>query len=327
MKKITQFEKSHITKNWKKLSIKEIAKNLNRSVNSVQHIAAKLNVTHSSYWSEKDLVFLKINYGKISNKDLAEKFNRKVAYVVHKANELGLTNQQYKRWTMLDLKFLKENYSYKSNSELSKLMNRTPESIKRKALKLNLTKNFWWTESDLEFLKNNYKTLSNVELCNNLNRTLSEIRNQAYRLCLRRIKASTILEEDFEKILIDLKLDYKKQIKFWKYRTDFVVDKFVIETYGSYWHCDPKIYKSPKNKMQELKIKRDTERTKYLYKLGYSVIIIWESDFYESPEQIKKQLSAVLGSNIEDNNWPKSVELLRDNTEVIDSITKGESIP
>lgn len=43
---------------------------------------------------------------------------------------------------------------------------------------------------------------------------------------------------------------------------------------------------------------------------------IWEKDLKESSEQICEQLNVVLNRNVKDNNRAKSVELLRDNTEV-----------
>jgi G:T-mismatch repair DNA endonuclease (very short patch repair protein) len=284
MKRFTQTEKEYILKYWGSKPRKEIAKDLNRSISSIQKIASAGHVQHKVYWTKTEVKILKKNYGKIPTKTLAGQLNKKLAYVVHKANELGITVQQYQKWSEKELDFLKKEYANYSHEELSKILNRTPGSIKRRALKLKLKRH------------NLYLNGSN-------------------------------LEKDFENLLKELKVKYKTQIGFWKYVVDFVVDeKFIIETYGTYWHCDPLIYiEGPKNETQKLKVRRDVERIKYLQTLGYIVIVIWENDFYQSRELIKQALCAVFSSNTKNYNRSKTVELLRekDNTVLNSTITQG----
>jgi len=128
--------------------------------------------------------------------------------------------------------------------------------------------------------------------------------------------------------LIEKNINFIFQARIQNVVVDFKIGNLIVEVNGSYWHCDPKDYPNgPIYELQHANIEKDKLKKQLLIDLGYKIIYIWERDIEMYLDKIKSQLNVVLGSNIEDNNWPKSVELLRDNTEVIDSITKGESIP
>lgn len=99
------------------------------------------------------------------------------------------------------------------------------------------------------------------------------------------------LEKEF---LIELKTKgyiSNKQIS--KYTVDYVNEstKHIIEINGDYWHCNPKLYKadyynSSIGMSAAEKWKYDIERKIYLENLGYTVTIIWESD-YKKKKKIK----------------------------------------
>lgn len=69
----------------------------------------------------------------------------------------------------------------------------------------------------------------------------------------------------------------------------------VVEYHGDYWHCNPKKYdkeyynKSIKMKAKE-KWRRDMARRSSLSKLGYNVIIVWESGWRDEPEKYIKRI-------------------------------------
>ena len=66
--------------------------------------------------------------------------------------------------------------------------------------------------------------------------------------------------------------------------------KLIIEYYGDKYHCNPKEFKDPNQYQSYTKRtvgeqwKRDRRRVGAFYKAGYSVLIIWESDFREDPD-------------------------------------------
>jgi very-short-patch-repair endonuclease len=90
-----------------------------------------------------------------------------------------------------------------------------------------------------------------------------------------------------ERLLPYLK-GYENNIQISYYNVDFVdkTSRHIIEVYGDYWHCNPKIYDDnymhPYYKMTaHQKRKLDEDRVQYLESLGYSVTVVWESDLDE----------------------------------------------
>lgn len=78
------------------------------------------------------------------------------------------------------------------------------------------------------------------------------------------------------------------------YLPDIVVDKKIIEYYGTFWHCDPREYKEDYyNKsigMTALeKWKFDENRINHFISKGYKVLIIWEKDYQENKEKCLSQ--------------------------------------
>lgn len=77
--------------------------------------------------------------------------------------------------------------------------------------------------------------------------------------------------------------------------------KVVVEFYGDYAHANPKIYKDPDEYITLCKRtvleqwNRDRKRLGVFYKHGYTVIIVWESDYRKNPElqiqRIKDEIS------------------------------------
>ena len=76
--------------------------------------------------------------------------------------------------------------------------------------------------------------------------------------------------------------------------------KIIVEMYGDVYHCNPKKYKDP---TQFLKIigrtvqeqwKRDERRIACFYKHGYSVVIVWDSDFRSYPKRELTRIAVVV---------------------------------
>lgn len=90
-----------------------------------------------------------------------------------------------------------------------------------------------------------------------------------------------------EKLLPYLK-GYENNVQISYYNVDFINRStgHIIEVYGNYWHCNPKLYADtyihPYFKTTaEMKRKLDQDRVRYLESLGYLVTIVWESDMEE----------------------------------------------
>jgi len=79
--------------------------------------------------------------------------------------------------------------------------------------------------------------------------------------------------------------DYENNIQIGRYNVDFIHKQTnqIVEVYGDYWHCNPKIYDDdyyhPYYKITaKEKRKLDETRVNHLTSLGYNVKIVWESD-------------------------------------------------
>jgi very-short-patch-repair endonuclease len=101
----------------------------------------------------------------------------------------------------------------------------------------------------------------------------------------------TLLKEkrsSLEERLLPYLNGYENNVQISYYNVDFINRSVnhIIEVYGDYWHCNPKLY--PDNYMHpyfkmtaKQKRKLDEDRVQYLESLGYTVSIIWESDLNE----------------------------------------------
>tara|TARA_R100001530_G_scaffold124650_1_gene92907 strand:+ start:443 stop:1237 length:795 start_codon:yes stop_codon:yes gene_type:complete len=58
-----------------------------------------------------------------------------------------------------------------------------------------------------------------------------------------------------------------------------------IEVNGTYWHCDPRIYPSPINEMQQRCVDRYTRKIELLKSSGIRLVEIWEEDFKKGPSE------------------------------------------
>ncbi len=222
-------------------------------------------------------------------------------------------------WSESEIHILSELYESHKIKEIAKIMGRSTSSISTKIWELGKSNKLKkWTKADNAFLKANIQTKSLRELSKILKRSLKAIK---WRLSLLgiKMKKSSQLEIDFRLFLEQYGIEFEEQFKIWKYKADFYLEKYnlIIETHGDYWHCNPKRYTAgPLYKTQENNIERDARKAKYIKSKEYELLIIWEDDFYNNLEEVKKQLHVVLSRNGEDYDWAKSVKLPRDNTEV-----------
>ena len=74
---------------------------------------------------------------------------------------------------------------------------------------------------------------------------------------------------------------------------DFYLPKsnILIECDGSYFHCDPKKYSKPINKMQRHNIKIDEIKNKWALINSFLLLRFWEDDIYKKTDEILKFLS------------------------------------
>lgn len=111
-------------------------------------------------------------------------------------------------------------------------------------------------------------------------------------------KQSTLnkIETKIYNILNKLNLQFKTQATIDKYNVDFLVEnKYIIECYGDFWHCNPQKYpphyfNKGKRKTAEEIWQRDTCRKQKLEEMGYEFLHIWESEINSNSKSISKKI-------------------------------------
>ena len=101
-------------------------------------------------------------------------------------------------------------------------------------------------------------------------------------------------------LLKRLRVRFETQVEIDKYNVDFLVkDKYIIECYGDFWHCNPQKYKPDyfnrgKKKTAKEIWERDLERRQKFKQMGYMFIHLWECDINDNPKKIKSKLKKYL---------------------------------
>ena len=81
---------------------------------------------------------------------------------------------------------------------------------------------------------------------------------------------------------------------------DFLIkNKFIVECFGDYWHCNPSIYegnfynKSIKLTAKE-KWEKDKNKIQKLKDKGFEVLVLWESDIVSQTKNTHKKIISFL---------------------------------
>jgi very-short-patch-repair endonuclease len=120
-------------------------------------------------------------------------------------------------------------------------------------------------------------------------------------MCSRRRSSLNKIEQKVYDILKRLNVTVEAQMEIDKYNVDFLVnDKYIIECYGDFWHCNPNKYapnyfnRGKKKTAQDI-WDRDLSRKQLFEQLGYKFIHLWEMDINGHPKKVKAKLKRYLG--------------------------------
>jgi very-short-patch-repair endonuclease len=113
-------------------------------------------------------------------------------------------------------------------------------------------------------------------------------------------KQKNKIEHKVEQILQSLTVPYQPQASIDKYTVDFLVnEKYIVECYGDYWHCNPHQYTSSyfnkgKKKTAEEIWQRDMKRKEQFEKMGYKFMCLWESEINNNPKIIRSRIKKII---------------------------------
>ena len=81
--------------------------------------------------------------------------------------------------------------------------------------------------------------------------------------------------------LDELGIVYDREVSIDRYYADFVIDKLAIEVNGAQWHEKEDLRQGQKN--------RDQSKYRTIISLGYTILILPESDIKSKESQVKLQ--------------------------------------
>lgn len=115
-------------------------------------------------------------------------------------------------------------------------------------------------------------------------------------------KQSTLnkIETKVYNILKTLGVTFKTQASVDRYNVDFLIeDKYIIECFGDFWHCNPQKYgpdffnRGKKKTAQEI-WQRDNCRKETFEKMGYKFLNLWESDLNGNIKIVRNKIKKLL---------------------------------
>lgn len=183
IKNYTQDDLDYVIKNFQTMTVKEIAKNLNKNPNSISNATRKLGLVKQPHknWTDEEIQFLKDNYIEMTSEEISKKLNRTVHSINAERDVLGLIRNA--AWTDNEIEFLKSNFESMEHKEIGKILGRTTQAITAKCFELDLyKKELPWEEWELDFLKKNYMEMCKSEIAEILKRTPSAIGLKASRM-------------------------------------------------------------------------------------------------------------------------------------------------
>ena len=332
----TKEEIQFLKNNYSSLTTEELVKHFKRDRKAISAKARYIGLSNKRLLTIEEKEFIKKHYSTASWNFLLEGLNKKKSAIIKIANDMGIIREAvpFSFWTEEEKMYFKENYLVMTYKDMANTLNRSLISVNSKSYKLrkkdnlaNKCEHVFYTEKEDVYIKENYQYKTLREIGHFLRRSRKTIEYRLYELGLKMPIKNSLLEIQFENFLKSENISYNSQEKIWKYRVDFIIDNFAIETNGTFWHCDSRIYvKGPKYQIQKDNIRRDKKKHEYLKKQGYNVIIVWEKDWNDYSDIVKKQVRAVLSGNGQDYNSAKSVKGEIPNTEVTEQ-NKITSVP
>lgn len=113
-----------------------------------------------------------------------------------------------------------------------------------------------------------------------------------------RALSKTKIENVMAQILNSLGVEYQRNVQLGRYNVDFLVGSVVIECFGDYWHCNPRLYpanfynKSLRMTAQQ-KWEKDVKRAQALESQGYTFLSFWEHEIENETELVLLDLEGV----------------------------------
>lgn len=218
----------------------------------------------------------------------------------------GIYDKRCKDFSEVGKKTLTKFRSKLSKDQISELCSKAGKKNYEVSIKNNskffqniYTKEFWnKIRENPEKYQFYILHLTNISR-NNWNNYTPEEKNNRLKKSFKNISRSKVSEE-FKQWLKQNNLyqGFKSEQWIKGYKVDELSEekKLIIEFYGDIYHCNPVLFKEENQYCSWLdrtvkeQWDRDRKRIEDLLKYGYSIIIIWESDYYNDKERLLERL-------------------------------------
>ena len=108
------------------------------------------------------------------------------------------------------------------------------------------------------------------------------------------------IETKIYNVLKALQIPFKVNCQVDKYNVDFLVeDKYIIECYGDFWHCNPTKYgpdffnRGKKKTAKEI-WERDSYRRQKFEEMGYKFLSLWESEINNNCKATRQKIKRLI---------------------------------
>lgn len=182
----TKEEIQYIKNNFANMTIKQIAKTLNKTENSIYNAVRKLGMQKQKHnkWTDDEVAFLRDNYINMTSEEISHYINHSIDAINTMRDRLKLVRNSV--WSDGEIELLKNSFETTLFSELSKKLGRTESAIRAKCFDLNLFKNTPWSDEELDFVRNNYMEMKTSDISQILSRTMNAIELKAARMGLKK---------------------------------------------------------------------------------------------------------------------------------------------
>lgn len=307
-------------------NVYSIALHLNRSKNSVVLKANRIGIVREEDWSNEEISYLQQNYFAVETSVLSDYLGRTDKQVRRKASLLGLQKPSRKiEWTKEMDEYLVTHLQTTPKLAMAKHLkiDRSTLIARAEMLNLNVPKqkpHQRWSTQDVELLKASYGKEAVSVLSSKFNKNYYTVIAKARAEGLAKpVPGSTLPEKQVELALTELNIPFRRGLTIkgvgtavWK--PDFLVStNVVIEVNGNYWHCNPRFYAEPINKIQVYALDKDKRKREFYEYSGYSLIEIWEDECQNYPN-LKTKLHEALKVVLKPDELLESPESLSTTT-------------
>lgn len=139
-------------------------------------------------------------------------------------------------------------------------------------------------------------------IAQNFHNEMSDADKETYYQNVFKNTGRSKAEDEFFDELTRFDLSFERNKIISGFIVDGIHNKLIVEFYGDTYHCNPKKFTDPSQYCSWIKRtvaeqwKRDQKRLACFYRLGYTVVIVWQSDWIKNKCNVIERIQHALSS-------------------------------